>query len=237
METHEFGGVVRRQVLSPQLIIGVALLVFGAALLLDNFGLLNAWYIIRLWPAGLIVLGLAMFLQAHRVAGRVGGAFWMFIGVWLLLGNLRIIRLAIWDLWPVPLVIAGGYLIWQAVNGRTRPEDLEGEKTFSALAVLGGVGRKINSSDFRGGEATALLGGCKIDLRDADIAAGEAVIDVFAFWGGIEMSIPSGWAVVNRVTPVLGGADDHTRPPTVPNPKRLVVRGLCVMGGVEIKSA
>jgi predicted membrane protein len=237
MEMHGSATPSRGSVVTPQLIIGLVLLVCGGALLLDNFGLLNAWYIIRLWPIGLILLGLAMFLQAQRTAGRASGAFWIFIGAWLLLGNLRVIRLAIWDLWPVPLVIAGGYLIWQAVQGRDRPPDAESEKTFSALAVMSGVGRKVSSPDFRGGEATALLGGCKIDLRDADIASGEAIVDVFAFWGGIEMLVPNGWAVVNRVLPVLGGADDHTRPPTAPNPRRLIIRGLCVMGGVEVKTA
>jgi hypothetical protein len=227
----------RRRLITPQLIIGVVLLICGGALLLDNFGVLDAWYVIRLWPLGLVLLGLAMLLDAQRAAGRVAGVFWMFIGTWLLLGNLRVLRLDIFDLWPLPLLMVGGYMIWQAFHGPGKSKEGADENTFSALAVMSGVGRKINSQDFRGGEATALLGGCKIDLRDAAIAGGEAVVDVFAFWGGIEMSIPDGWAVVNRVVPVLGGADDRTRPPTESSPKRLVIRGLCVMGGVEIKTA
>ena len=105
------------------------------------------------------------------------------------------------------------------------------------IPVVYGVGRKINAQNFRGGEATALLGGVKIDLHDAAITAEEAVIDVFAFWGGIEIAVPDGWAVVNRVVAVLGGAEDRTRPPVSPTAKRLVIRGICIMGGVEIKSA
>jgi len=230
------GSSRRPNVLAPQLIIGFLLLVAGVVLLLDNFGVVNAHAVLRFWPAGLIVIGLALTAQAQRAAGRVSGLFWVFIGTWLLLGNLGVLRLEIWDLWPIPIVMIGGYLIWQAVHGPDRPADRERESHFSALAVMGGVGRKINSQEFRGGEATALLGGVKIDLHDAAVAGDEAVIDVFAFWGGIELSVPEGWAVVNRVVALLGGADDRTRPPTVATPKRLVIRGICVMGGVEIKN-
>ncbi|HSL23590.1 MAG TPA: DUF5668 domain-containing protein [Vicinamibacterales bacterium] len=220
---------------TPQLIIGLLLLAGGGALLLDNFGVLEAWYIIRLWPVGLILIGLAMALQAHRAAGRVAGFFWMFLGVWLLLGNLGVLRLEFFDLWPVPIVLAGGYLIWQSIRPDA-PGPRDQDSTFSALAVMAGVGRKINSPDFKGGEATALLGGVKIDLQDAGITAREAVIDVFAFWGGIEIFVPDGWMVVNRVVAILGGADDRTRPSTDPTAKRLVIRGVCVMGGVDIKT-
>lgn len=224
-------------VLAPQLIIGFLLLVAGVALLLGNFGLMDARSVLRYWPSGLILIGIAQIAQARRAAGRVSGLFWIFLGTWLLLGNLHVLRLDLWDLWPIPIVVVGGYMIWQAVHGPDTPADRNVESHFSALAVMGGVVRKISSQDFTGGEATALLGGVKVDMHKATIAADEAVIDVFAFWGGIEMVVPEGWTVVNRVVAVLGGADDRSRPATGPGAKRLVIRGICVMGGVEIKNA
>jgi predicted membrane protein len=227
----------RSNVIAPQLIIGFLLLVAGVVLLLDNFGVLHAHLVLRYWPTGLMLIGIAVMAQAQRAAGRVSGLVWVFVGGWLLLGNLGILRLNIFDLWPIPIVLIGGYLIWQAIHGPETPADRQRESHFSALAVMGGVGRKINSQQFTGGEATALLGGVKIDLHDATIAADEAVIDVFAFWGGIELSVPEGWAVINRVVALLGGADDRTRPPTNAAAKRLIIRGICVMGGVEIKTA
>lgn len=105
----------------------------------------------------------------------------------------------------------------------------------NAFVIMGGVTRRLNSQDFKGGTVVAVMGGAKIDLRTASISQGEAVIDVLAFWGGIEIKVPDDWIIVPQVFPFMGGFDDRTgaRPPGAR--KRLVVRGLAVMGGVEVK--
>jgi hypothetical protein len=83
------------------------------------------------------------------------------------------------------------------------------------------------------------MGGCDIDLRDASIAPNtQAVIDVFAFWGGIELKVPDDWVVINRVVPLMGGVDDKTRTPIASSApqKTLIVRGIVIMGGVGIRN-
>ena len=79
------------------------------------------------------------------------------------------------------------------------------------------------------------MGGCEIDLRNAEIN-GDAAIDVFAMWGGIEIRVPENWTVIGRVTPLMGGFEDHTRAPQAASAHRLIVRGMVIMGGVEIKN-
>jgi predicted membrane protein len=107
---------------------------------------------------------------------------------------------------------------------------------LSATAVLGGVKRLNNSQDFRGGDATAIMGGCEIDLRAASITVPhEPVLEVFAMWGGIQIRVPPDWTVVSRVDPILGGFEDKTAQPKDES-KRFVVRGTVVMGGVEVKN-
>ena len=44
------------------------------------------------------------------------------------------------------------------------------------VAVFGGVDRHISETDFRSAQCTAVFGGCKIDLRDAQIQGREAVL-------------------------------------------------------------
>jgi hypothetical protein len=112
----------------------------------------------------------------------------------------------------------------------------DSNSTISAFVLLGGLKRTNDSQDFRGGEATAIMGGCEIDLRQASIKEGDAVLDLFAFWGGIEVRIPEDWSVVLEGIPVLGGYEDNSHPPKGDARKRLIIKGYAVMGGVEIKN-
>jgi hypothetical protein len=113
-----------------------------------------------------------------------------------------------------------------------RPEDAA---TVNGFALLGTMKRKCVSQEFRGGELTAIMGGCELDLRGAAIGGGQAVIDTFAFWGGIEVKVPEDWRVVVRGTPVLGSYDDKTVHATGTG-KVLVIKGTALMGGVEVKN-
>jgi hypothetical protein len=109
------------------------------------------------------------------------------------------------------------------------------QSRMTAVAVLGGVSRGNNSRAFRGADLLVIMGGCEIDLRQAAIH-GEAVIDVFVMWGGVEIRVPEDWTVASQVFPLMGGVDDKTRPPQGATTHRLVLRGAAVMGGIEIKN-
>jgi hypothetical protein len=136
----------------------------------------------------------------------------------------------------VLLVIVGGVIVWQGIRGRQhRASSTSSDDTINAIAIMAGINRGSNSRSFRGGELTAFMGGCEIDLRQAAID-GEAVIDVFALWGGIEIRVPEHWTVIGRVTPLMGGFDDQTRAPKDATVHKLIVRGFVIMGGVEIKN-
>lgn len=219
----------------PQLVLGLLIAIVGVFLTLDTVGILDAEYYLRLWPAGLIALGLAKLLQSRGGhSGMLGGVVLTLIGTWLLLDNLRIVRVDIWEAWPLLIVLLGLSIVWRSVAGR-RPQPSDSNSIVSAVAILGGVNRGNNSGTFRGGDLTAIMGGCEVDLRQAKIN-GEAIVDVFAMWGGIEIKVPEDWTVVGRVTPLLGGFEDKTRPPQGASEHRLVVRGFVLMGGIEVKN-
>ena len=106
--------------------------------------------------------------------------------------------------------------------------------TFREFACLGGVERRNTSQAFRGGEATALLGGIELDLRECRMASPEARIEVFACMGGISMRIPRDWNVQSEVAAILGGFHDQSTPPVETNARRLIIRGQAIMGGIEV---
>ena len=69
------------------------------------------------------------------------------------------------------------------------------------------------------------MGGCEIDLRHASMPEGRAaVLDTFAFWGGIEIRVPDDWEVVSQGSAVLGAFVNNAR--SQPGAKRrLLVTG------------
>jgi predicted membrane protein len=116
------------------------------------------------------------------------------------------------------------------------PRTRRNNSRMNVMAIMGGVSRGNNSTAFRGADLLAIMGGLEIDLRKAAIH-GEAVIDLFVMWGGIEIRVPEDWTVTSHVVPLMGGVEDKTRPPQMAHaPHQLVLRGVALMGGVEIKN-
>jgi cell wall-active antibiotic response 4TMS protein YvqF len=227
----------RSSALTPQLLVGLMAIGIGVLFTLDNLGVAR-WdqYLFRFWPVGLIAIGLVKLWQSRDgMGGAFGGFLFALAGTWLLLEHTTLVRISFIDLWPLLLVCFGAYLVWQGVAGPSRRVSNDGNATISAMAILGGVTRGSNSSAFKGGDLTAIMGGCEIDLRQASID-GHATIDVFAVWGGIEIRVPDDWTVVSRVVPLLAGFNDNTRPAPGAAGKQLIIRGLVLMAGVEVKN-
>jgi len=228
-------GLERGKPITAQLLMGLLVIVVGVLFTLQNLGVLDAGEYLRYWPVGLIAIGGLKLSQCRSGGGVFAGLLFITAGAWLMLESLEIVTVRLWDLWPVLLVFFGASMVWRGMHGRPESRSADSNATMSALAVLAGINRGSNSRAFRGGDLTAVLGGCEVDLRQAAID-GEAIIDVFAMWGGIEIRVPEDWSVSGQVTPILGGYEDKTRPPLGAATHRLVVRGFAIMGGIEIKN-
>lgn len=105
-----------------------------------------------------------------------------------------------------------------------------------SFAMLSGHELRPVSRPFRGADLNAIMGGIKLDLTSARMEGDSAVIEVFAFWGGVEIYVPPDWTVTSEVTTLLAGFIDKRRPTSVVPTKHLVVKGMVVMAGVEIKN-
>ena len=142
------------------------------------------------------------------------------------------------DLWPLLLILIG-FSLMSGTGHRWRHSlqdapDTPSSPDLSCFAVLSGTKRTMTSRNFQSGEITAVMGGCEVDLRSADIDGKEAVITTFAMWGGIKIQVPREWSVDLQGFPLLGGFDDKTQQPADSGAKKLIVRGSAIMGGVEI---
>ena len=105
-----------------------------------------------------------------------------------------------------------------------------------SFALLSAHELRPVSRPFRGADLNAVMGGIKLDLTSARMEGDTAVVEVFAFWGGVEVFVPPDWTVTSEVTTLLAGFIDKRRPTTVVPTKHLVIRGMIVMAGVEIRN-
>lgn len=220
--------------ITPRLIIGFGILVLGLLWTLDNLNILDSEPITRWWPAVLIVIGVAQLLDRRTLRG--GPIVLIIVGTVLVLRRAHLIHADVGDLVPLFIALFGAKLIWEALTrGRSAGTSVDDESVIHAFAMMSGVRRQSTTLDFRGGDANAIMGGVDIDLRNAQIATGDRVIvDVFAFWGGVEIKVPPHWRIDGQVMPLMGSFEDKTSP--VGEGPRLVVRGTVIMGSVEVKN-
>ena len=235
-----------RSGITPRLILGIGIALFGVVLTIDRLGIADAETVLRFWPLIFVAIGAMMYFQQNNPSGRTHGTMWMALGAVLMLATLGGARIRIWELfWPAILILVGSRLVMQAVQVNRRGEGEEPPERLTMVAVLGHA-KRSSIGRFRGGDIMAFMGGGNLDLRMAIIPPGEeATIDLFTVMGGVEIIVPTGWTIATPVIPVMGGIDDRRVPP-LPLPTdgtapagpapRLVLRGFVMMGGVVIKA-
>ena len=228
--------VEARTRLSAQLVIGAAVIVLGVLFTLDNLSLLESEPILRWWPAVLILIGLTKLVGFSNRPQMMAGGLFTTAGTLLLLGNLGILRVGLWELWPLALVVAGASLVLGSMGRQQEGGPSADPADYAnAFVMMGGVGHKMISDRFRGGEATAFMGGVELDLRHAKPASDTVVLQVLAWWGGIDVFVPKDWKVTSEVLPIMAGYEDTTKVEADAK-VQLIIKGLVVMGGVEVKN-
>ncbi len=105
------------------------------------------------------------------------------------------------------------------------------------LAVMSGSQAKGRWRLAARTSAVAVMGGCEMDLRQAEIDAPEVVITAVAFWGGIQITVPEGIDVEMEGLSIMGGRALKLRDvPIVPGSPRIRIRAYSIMGGIEVRS-
>lgn len=234
MQLEDPRNVARRPQPLGVIIVGLVVITFGLSLLANNLGWTDAQYFFRsAWPLLLVAAGAGILLQRRQNHSFWGSAL-ILAGLWSFADQQHWLRVNFWAVFgPTLVVLIGASMIWRAVT-RPRPE-AAGESYIHSFAVFSGAELRP-TAPFQGADLTAVLGGAKLDLTGTPMAGDATTVDVFAFMGGVEILVPSDWNVVMKVGCFMGGCVDKRRPSTLPQTKQLIIRGSCIMGGVEIKN-
>jgi predicted membrane protein len=226
---------------TQRVVIGVFILIIGLLALLEKFNVFGPLNIFHFWPLVFILMGILKILHSRARSSIFIGGGLILVGALLLLKQMGVIAFQLRDWWPVILIAVGGYIIF---NGRAFTAShndlaegalaLDDNSRLDISVIMAGSKTVNNSQDFKGGEITAIMGGVELDLRGASIQS-DAVLNLWATWGGIVIKIPADWTVVNRCAAIMGGIEDKTIPGST-STKRLIITGTAIMGGAEIKN-
>jgi len=219
---------------------GLVLIIVGALFLADRMGGFDFGTMIgTYWPVIFIILGLSILIgSGFRRAGI--GVFFIVFGAFFLLSEFDILDRDVWQyIWPASIILLGLWLLFRPVFRHRSAEkfpDIK-ENDIDLTCIFSGMKRRIESQNFKGGHATAVMGGLELDFTSAGLEGGKAAIDATAIMGGIDIKVPGNWRVVVDGTPILGGIDDkHRNVPDAEAKATLFIKATAILGGVTIKS-
>jgi len=108
----------------------------------------------------------------------------------------------------------------------------------SLVAVFGGASRRGRWRPGPKVKAIAVFGGVDLDLRNAEIDAGELEITTWAVFGGIDIVVPEGVAVhLSGGFTLFGGKDLRLADvPLLPGAPLIKVRAFPIFGGVSVRT-
>jgi predicted membrane protein len=220
-----------------KIITGIAIIVLGILVSLGKFGLdlkVNVW---DYWPLILIIIGFGLLFRPRENRQYFSGILFVVFGVFFLAHKLiKNIDFDILSLLPAVIVVIIGAKILTHGLRRSKKSPLSKDQ-INLSAILGGGKFYLSSKDLKGGHITAIMGECKVNLRDADFVEESIVIDAFAIMGAIELKVPNSWEVVVQGSPFMGSMEDKTNRDSnndKAQKKRLIIKGTAIMGGVEI---
>lgn len=107
------------------------------------------------------------------------------------------------------MLVIVGLVVSNASQRRFVPTVGSQEDRVTVFSVMGRDSRTSDAANFRGAEMTTVMGRAELDLRRAAVAPGtEAVIDVSAVMGRVEVLVPKEWTVQIDTTPIMGAVRD-----------------------------
>jgi hypothetical protein len=169
---------------TPRLVIGLAVMLAGLVMALDSLGLVDGSAVFRFWPLALIAVGVVKLMSPARQGSAA--ILWIVAGMGFLLVTLG--RMSAGGVWALLIFALGAHIAWKALRPAAAAVPRDPSAAIDIFQFMGGTKTLVTTQDFKGGQATAVMGGCEIDLRSASMPDGRpAVLDTFAFWGGIEI--------------------------------------------------
>lgn len=237
-----------------RLFFAVFLIIAGVALFLDNVGVLRLRNIWEYSPLLMVAWGVAVISGAPSMTRRYWGVLLIVFGVLGTLLNLGVLRLHTRDdswLLALLLIALGFMALLRTIESSTIPkanlelprrtEKVLADNVLNDQTVFGSIKRRVETTNFLGGQIECVFGSVELDLRYSQIVPnGKPVtVDVKCVFGSTKMRIPDTWMVTVQASGVFGSVEDKTIPPRAgnsPGTPMLMITGEAVFSSVEIEN-
>lgn len=231
--------------MATSIITGLILIFLGLGFLMEktiNFDF--NFYLRTYWPSILIIIGLVKLFDKR--SSKIGNIILIIIGGLLQADYLDLIEFNIWTIfWPILLIISG-LSILISIKSHYKDDDYNYKKKYNSLnlsdedyiretTILSGLSTRNQSKNFKGGNATAILGGIDLDLRGATIKEKEAYLELNVLMGGIDILVPTHWRVEMTGIPILGAWENESTFNDSPDAPVLKIRCFVALGGIDVK--
>ena len=121
-------------------------------------------------------------------------------------------------------------------TGVTRPGTGSGRKPVRhRLAIMSGSELKGHASVADQLEATAIMGGVEIDLREVEFTEPVLTVQCVAIMGGVDVIVPPDVTLEVGGLAIMGGFESKADGPGRPGAPTVRVTGFALMGGVDVK--
>lgn len=213
------GGLRRR--VDGAVPFGLALIVLGVLLTLDNLEVLDVSELLAgWWPAAVILAGVWWAVTGASVSGL----FVAVVGAMLLVSTLELVDIPIGSLiLPGILVVVGGAMLQAGMRVRAAHiEVAELPSTFGDQRTEGLA-------------ATAVFGDARLIVGDDGVDTDRLVVSATSVFGDVRIDVPAGWRLENRITKLLGDVTLPREQPSYPESPVVVLHGLVVFGDVRVR--
>jgi Cell wall-active antibiotics response 4TMS YvqF/Domain of unknown function (DUF5668) len=227
---------------TPQVILGVGIVIFGLALTADNAGWADAQDILRFWPLAIVAVGLAKFLGSSSRSSRLFAGIVTVVGAAMTAEQVFNVRIRVWDWWPLAIVAMGLVIISKAFGGGPkRPQRPRAGEVTSSDPFYGTPLGVPSTGDMTGADTTSSPGAAPsseappspgaVPLRST---TSDADISEFAMWSGTQRRVASSNFRRGDLTAIMGGIEVDLRQASTAGGEA-VIDVFALWGGIEIR--
>lgn len=215
-----------------RIMTGIIIAGAGVGLLLHNLDIVNfSTELATYWPMLVILAGLLVYVNNPR--NWLVPLFLVVLGGLYQLRELDLVSFQPWQvIWPLIIVAIGVSFVFRRSYVNTVASRKERDDVF---ALMGGSEITNTAKEFKGSKVTAIMGAARVDLRKANFVD-EAVVEIFSFWGGVEVIVPDNVQIVNKLNCIMAGSEDKTTQKADKKSPRLIIAGDLIMAGASIRN-